>query len=220
MLFTALAETVVHAAHALAQMALHRQAALADRAQAVSAVTLARESIAAAIAAGGDPRAPQPVAPSPAATCAVASSSGCAMFVTATIAFSTPPAATPSPCPSGACTIFEQGNDEVDEGRVDATIFTQTVSRDGVVLASRTHRATFRTWRVPPYAALDGRLDASVGALEFGPGDDGGAAPNGAAPGTLIDVLYENRVSGATMPANVWQSQVQHPVTAPAAWSP
>ena len=220
--FTALAETFVHGAHALAQAALRRQALVADRAEAATAVSLARDAVASAIASGHDPRDPQPVAPSPAPACVLASQTGCAMIATATIAFSTPPAnATPTPCPSDDCTIYEQGNDAVGEGRVDAAILTQVLGADGAVLATRSWRAAFRTWRLAPYAALAGELDESVAAIAgAGPGDDGGAAPIGTAPGTLIDVLYENRVSGATMPANVWQSQVQRSVTAPPAWSP
>jgi hypothetical protein len=42
----------------------------------------------------------------------------------------------------------------------------------------------------------------------------------GAAPGTLIDVIYENAVTGSRMPANVWRSQVERPGTTTPPWSP
>ena len=132
-------------------------------------------------------------------------------------------AASPSAdaCASGACTIYVQNNDAVDEGRVSATIAVQALAPNGAVLASRSQTVTFRTFRVAPYAALAGSLDGSLLRLAgAGDGDDGGAVPNGTAPGSLIDVVYENRTTKKTMPANVWRSQVQRSGTLPEAWSP
>ena len=74
---------------------------------------------------------------------------------------------------------------------------------------------------VAPYAALTGTLDDSLQALApGGAGDDAGAVPNGTAPGTLIDVLYENQRTGAMMPANVWHAEIQRQAVTPSAWSP
>jgi hypothetical protein len=218
-LFAALSETIVHGAHALAQTLLRREAALAVRQQLATSTVQARESIADAIAAGADPRDAIPAAPSPAATCAVATASGCALLAKATIAFAA--AATASPCPSDGCTVYEQDDDAVTEGRVVADVSAEASSGHGTILASRDQRLTFRTWRVAPYAALTGALDESLEALApAGAGDDGGAVPNGAAPGTLIDVLYKNQRTGVTIPANVWRPENQRQTAVPSAWSP
>ncbi|MBV8489431.1 MAG: hypothetical protein JO199_02795, partial [Candidatus Eremiobacteraeota bacterium] len=75
------------------------------------------------------------------------------------------------------------------------------------------------TLRVAPYALLAGELDASAGTGALA-GNDAGAVPNGTTPGTLIDVLYQNRTSGATLAGNVWRSAVQQDAGAPPAWSP
>jgi hypothetical protein len=220
MLFAALAETMVHGVHALAQIALRRQALLAVHDEIAVSTTAARDAIAKAIEAGGDPRSPDPVAPSPSPTCRLHLQDACALEGIATISFAIPPSAMPSPCPSGACTVYEQANDAVDEGRVDVTISAQATTAGGAVLASRSARLTFRTLRESPYAALAGQADGSIAAGDTVPGDDAGAAPKGAAPGTLIDVLYENAVTGATIPANVWLSQVESRNARRPAWSP
>jgi len=220
-LFAALSETIVHGAHALAQALLRREAALAVRQQLAASTSQARESIAAAIKAGADPRDVLPAAPSPSATCAISSSTGCAIEAKATVSFSMGGAASASPCPSDGCTIYEQGNDAVTEGRVIADVTAEAVSPGGAVLASRDTRLTFRTWRVAPYTALTGTLDQSIdGLAPGGAGDDGGAVPNGTAPGTLIDVLYENQRTGATTPANVWHAEIQRQAITTPAWSP
>lgn len=135
--------------------------------------------------------------------------------------FSLADAATASPCPSDGCTIYEQGNDAVTEGRVLTYVSAEAISPGGTILASRDARLVFRTWRVAPYAALTGTLDQSIeGLAPGGAGDDGGAVPNGTAPGTLIDVLYENQRTGATTPANVWHAEIQRQAVTPPDWSP
>jgi hypothetical protein len=191
-LFAALSETIVHGAHALAQTLLRREASLAVREQLAAATAQARESIAGAIAGGADPRDVIPAAPSPTAACAIATATGCALQAEVVISFSVPSAATPSPCPSDGCTVYEQGNDAVTEGRAIADVSAEALSADGTILASRDQRLTFRTWRVAPYAALTGTLD----------------------------VLYENQRTGATMPANVWHPEIQWQAVTPPAWSP
>lgn len=219
-LFAALSETIVHGAHALAQTLLRREAAVAVRQALAGATAQSRVSIADAIAAGADPRDAVPVAPSPSATCAIVTPTGCALQAKATVAFALA-SASASPCPSDGCTVYEQDNDAVTEGRVIADVSAQAASANGTILASRKARLTFRTWRVAPYAALTGTLDESLEALApAGSGDDGGAVPSGTAPGTLIDVLYENQRTGATIPANVWHAETQRQAVTPSAWSP
>jgi hypothetical protein len=221
-LFTALSETIVHGAHALAQSLLQREAAMATRQELAATATQARAAIAAVIASGVDPRDAVPAAPSPVATCVVtAATDGCALEATATIAFSASAPSTASPCPSDGCTIYEQNNDAVTEGRTTADVTAKAVTSSGAILAARSQRLVFRTWRVAPYAALGGAVDESLeGVGQAGAGDDGGAVPNGTAPGTLIDVLYENQRTGATMPANVWHPEIQTQAVTPPVWSP
>lgn len=220
-LFAVIAETIVHGVHALAQIELRRSAASGVAQQFESATTAVQRSLAAAIEAGGDPQNLTPVVPAPAASCIVANANGCAIDGRATIAFAAAAQPSATPCAAAACTIYIQDNDAVDEGRITATIAAQALAPNGAVLASRSQTVTFRTFRVAPYAALAGSLDGSLERLAgAGDGDDGGAAPNGTAPGSLIDVTYENRASKKSMPANVWHSQVQSFSGTPAAWSP
>jgi hypothetical protein len=220
-LFAVVAETVVHGAHALAQIALRRTAANAVAREFESATTEVQRTLAAAIAAGGDPQNLVLAAPAPAATCVLASASGCALEGRSTISLSATASPAATPCANGACTVYVQNDDAVDEGRVRATIAAQALAPNGAVLAQRSDAVTFRTFRVAPYAALAGSLDGSLLRLAgAGDGDDGGAVPNGTAPGSLIDVVYQNRASKKTMPANVWGSLVQQAGTVPEAWSP
>ena len=219
-LLVALAETFLHGAHALAQVALRRAAALAVHDELIAAATAARQSIAAAAQSGEDPQQLAPATPAPVATCVLANASGCALSGSATVAFAVATPA-PSPCPSDRCTVYEQNNDAVAEGRIDATISAAAVASDGVTMAARNLTLAFRTMRTPPYAAPVGALDATLGL--FGTtraGDDAGAAPNGTAPGSLIDVLYENAATGATLHANVWEPRSEGSGPSSGAWSP
>jgi hypothetical protein len=216
----AIAETIVHGAHALAGALLGRQASIALQTSLADAVATAQETVAGAIEAGGDPRALSPVAPSPAPTCVLQTQKTCGLFGETSIAFQ-PPAATASPCPSAACAAYAQGNDAVDEGRIDAVITVQIVTSNGAVLASRSGRAAFRTLLVAPYAVAAGNGDDSLASVaNAGTGDDAGTVPLRTAPGTLIDVLYQNRVTGQTMPANVWNPQAPGSSAAAPAWAP
>ena len=215
-----LAETLVHGVHALAGSVFRGRAELAVQDEIASAATTARTVLVLAIEAGGDPRALDPSPPPPSMECRLYVRRGCALEGSATMSFSLPPPATPSPCPGGSCSVYEQENDAVEEGRVTVTIAAQAKATGGAVLAARTAQLTFRTLRLPPYAVLAGQADASAAPPgHTAAGDDAGAAPNGAAPGTLIDVLYENAVTGSTIPANVWQAQVQSRAAARPAWS-
>ena len=222
LLLAVLGETIAHGVQALAQTMLKRQARVAVQAQLLDSIAQTRQSIAAAIAAGGDPGQPPAIAPTPAAACRLSTAHGCAIQAAATISFEAALSPSGPPCPNGACTTYAQGNDAVAEGRVDAEIFVRAlVPATGAVLASRNVRVTFRTQRVAPYATIAGRDDETLDALSAGGnGIDAGAAPNGTAPGTLVDVLYENKQTGVTMPGNVWQANVGRPDAGAPAWSP
>ena len=218
-LLLALAETMLHAVNALAQGALRRQALMSVHDEVANATSAAHNAIAAPIAAGADPRSPDPSPPAIQPRCSLRVSGTCAILGVAVVRFSAPPQALGSPCPDDRCTVYRQEDDAVDEGRIDVTIAARARAHDGALLASRDVRLTFRTLRVTPYAALTGQLDVTAGAEEPS-GNDAGAAPMGAAPGTLIDVVYENAVTGAKIPANVWHAQTERERGAPAAWKP
>lgn len=217
-LFTALAETVVHGMHALAQAALRREALVALRAEIADATTLAHDAAVRAVIAGGDPRTLEPQPPPPMAACRLRLRGACALMGKAVVRFAPVPSASPSPCPQFECATYQQGNDAVAEGRIEAIISAEALAPLGAVLASRVQTIVFRTLRVAPYAALAGQADASEIAGGSS-GDDAGTAPAGAAPGTLVDVLYRNAVTGATIPANVWQATATSPNRA-TPWKP
>jgi hypothetical protein len=216
----AIAETIVHGAHALAGAMLERQASVATQAELTDAIGTAEKAIADTIEAGGDPKALSPAAPSPSPTCVLQMQQTCGLRGETSIAFQAP-SATASPCPSDTCAAYAQGNDAVDEGRIDAIVTTQVLTPDGAVVATRTDRATFRTIRVAPYAVMAGNGDDSVASVSSeGTGNDAGAAPLGTAPGTLIDVLYRNQLTGQNVPANVWNPQARGSSAVAPAWAP
>ena len=137
-LFAVVAETIVHGAHALAQIALRRSAANGVQRQFESATTAARQSLAAAIEAGGDPQNLTSGRAGPGSNLRLAGRDGCARgrprddFV-----HRRPPCHPRRRVASDACTIYVQDNDPVDEGRVRATIAAQALAPNGAVLASR-----------------------------------------------------------------------------------
>jgi hypothetical protein len=217
-LLSALAETMLHAANALAQSLVRRQALMTVHDEVETATVAARDAIAAAIAEGADPRSPDPSPPAIQPRCGVRLRSGCAIEGTAVVRF-TEPHESASPCPLGECTVYRQEDDAIAEGRIGVAITVRARAHDGGTLASRDVLLTFRTLRVAPYAALTGQADVTAGGRDV-PGNDAGAAPIGAAPGTLIDVVYENAVTGAKIPANVWHAEAERGRGAPAAWNP
>lgn len=222
-LLATLGETLLVGANAFAKVALRRDVALALRQQIASATTRAQMATQAVLRAGGDPRALWPVAPAPQPTCVLAAADGCRLEASATIAFAPmpAPAASATPCADGACTIYLQGNDALDEGRIVATIAATVTGPSGAPLGARATTAVFRTSRDAPYAILSGFGDASIASLAGRPvGDDGGAMANGAAPGTLFDVTFENALTGARLAANVWQPQLERPAPVAPPWLP
>lgn len=208
-----LGETLLRAAASLATAAFHRQGILAAQSEFIDATQFAQGALADAIAGGG---APPSILPSPAPTCVVASTDGCALTATAALSLATP---SPSPCPSTGCGVYLQGNDAVDEGRADLALSITVTNAVGQRVATRDGTVVFRTMRVAPYAVPAGMLDSTLAESAGTAGDLGGDVPSSATLGTLIDVVYQNAQSGATMPANVWSGL---PASAPLgrAWSP
>ena len=213
--FTAVAETILHGVHALAQTAVRREALLGVRAQITAATNAARETVAKAVISGSDPRRLN-IQSLQIGGCRLFSYGACSIAGKAKVRFAVP--ASSSPCPDAACTVYEQGNDSVLEGRIGATISAEATGPDNAVLASRTESVIFRTMRVSPYAVLAGESDGT-GVASGAPGDDAGAAPAGTAPGTLVNVIYRNAVTGAEMPADVWQAAAESRDGEPA-WKP
>ncbi len=193
-----LGETLLHAAAALALAAFHRQGVSAAQAAFVNAAQLAQSTIAGAMASGATPPT---VMPSPAPTCAASSDDACLMTSSVTLTEVTP---APSPCPSPGCGTYLQGNDAIAEGRLAVAIDAVVTNAAGETIAARGGTVVFRTFRITPYAVPVGSLDATLDDLAGNAGDEGGIVPAGPGAGTLIDVVYQNASSGATMPANVW----------------
>jgi hypothetical protein len=215
---TALSETLLQGAAALARVSLHERAVAAARVGFVSGAARAQQWLAQSIAA----RSPLSAAamPSPSAICTIAAGSTCALTVTTTISTPPPnPSATPSACPGTDCVVYLQDNAAVAESRFRVRITSTVTGTSGTVYAVRSGEIAFRTYLTPPYASLAGALEASLD--EIAPnfaGDDAGTA-NGTP--TLVKVDYVQPGSGASpLPGNVWQAQAQHPSAPAPAWNP
>jgi hypothetical protein len=216
-LMCALLEPAVRSAAGGAVAALHARAAIAAGDETGFAVARARFTLARWVAAGNDAGAALPPNAQLSAQCVVRNGDHCAIQSEATITWSTPGAPRATPCPNESCTAYDQANDDVSEGRVEAAVVVTAVEAGGVALATRTTRVRFRTWRVAPYAALDGRGDGTFSPDFEDAGDDGGATDG---TGTLATTVYRNAVTGATIPANVWRQRIAPAATAPLRWSP
>jgi hypothetical protein len=216
-LMCALLEPAVRSAAAGAVAALHARAAIAAGDETELAVARARHALARWVAEGNDSGVALPPNAHVDARCTVLNGDNCAIRSEATITWSAPGSPRATPCPNDACAAYDQANDDVSEGRVEAALVITAVGTGGVVLATRTTRVRFRTWRVAPYAALDGRGDGTFSPDFEDAGDDGGATDG---TGTLATTVYRNAVTGATIPANVWRRRLAPAATAPLRWSP
>jgi hypothetical protein len=201
-LLAAIAETIVHGAASLAQVALRQRAVDVARTAFVSGVHAAQT-----VAAQGG-------VPAPLATCAYADANGCEIDVQTTFATPTPAAApTPAACPGTACTVVMQANSSVNEGRVAYVISSVVSSANGAPLASRSGMVTFRTFASAPYASVVGSTDGTLNALM-----NGGTADDAGATNSLITVEYDPSIGGVSTPGNVWQPIVESPASAAPAW--
>jgi hypothetical protein len=109
--------------------------------------------------------------------------------------------------------VILQGNSAVSEARATFLISTVVNSASGATLARRSGTVAFRTFATPPYAAIVGGADATIGALL-----DGGAADDGGAPTSLITVEYDPSDGGTNTAGNVWQPVIENPASAAPAW--
>jgi hypothetical protein len=216
-LMCALLEPALRSAAAGAVAALHARAAVAAGDETGFAVARGRFALARWIAEGNDAGVALPPNVRFGARCALRNGDECAIRSDAMVTWSLPEAPRATPCPNDACAAYDQANDDVSEGRVEAAVVVTAAGAGGVVLATRTTRVRFRTWRVAPYAAFDGRGDGSFSPDFEDAGDDGGAT-DGA--GTLATTVYRNAFTGATIPANVWRRRLAPVATAPLQWSP
>ncbi len=197
-----LGETLLQAAASLAVAALQRRGVTVAQNAFADAEQLAQATLAAAMADGATPPASLP----PVQTCVASDAGTCTMIAHASVALATP---VPTPCPRTGCSTYLQENDAVEEGRVVAAIATTVTLASGAPIAARNGSVVFRTMRAPPYAVASGALDATLDDSESGAGDAAG----------LIEVVYQNAVSGAAMPASVW-SGLAPSVPAASGWSP
>jgi hypothetical protein len=203
-LLAVVAETIVHGAASLAQVALRERALDTARTAFVTGIRAAE-----AAAATGQ-------TPAPLATCAYADTNGCEINAQTTFATPTPaPAPTPTACPGTACTVMLQANSAVGEARSAFVISSVVSAASGAQLASRTGVVTFRTFATAtgPSASIVGSTDGTLDALmNGGTGDDAGAT------NTLITVEYDQFGSAAATTGNVWQPVIESPASAAPAW--
>ncbi len=197
-----LGETLLQAAASLAVAALHRRSVTAAQNAFAGAQQLAQATLAAAMAGGATPPASLP----PVQSCVERDGARCTMIAQTDVTLATP---IPTPCPSAGCSTYLQENDAVDEGSVVASIATTVTLGSGTPIAARSGSVIFRTLRAPPYAVASGMLDGTLDDSESGAGEAAG----------LIQVLYQNAISGATMPASVW-SATSSAVPSASGWSP
>ncbi len=216
-LMCALLEPAVRSAATGAAAALHGRAAIAAGDETGFAVARARFTLARWVAAGNHAGVALPPNAQLSARCVLRTGDDCAIRSAASVTWSVPAAPRATPCPNEACAAYDQANDDVSEGRVEAAVVVTAAGAAGVALATRTTRVRFRTWRVAPYAALDGRGDGTFSPDFEDAGDDGGATDG---TGTLATTVYRNAVTGATIPANVWRRRLAPAATAPLRWSP
>jgi hypothetical protein len=216
-LMCALLEPAVRSAATGAVAALHARAAIAAGDETAFAVDRARRTLARWVAEGNDVGVALPPNAQFGLRCALRNGDDCALRSAATVTWSAPVAPRSTTCPNEACAAYDQANDDVSEGRVEAAVVVTAAGAGGVTLATRTTRVRFRIWRVAPYAALDGRGDGTFSPDFEDAGDDGGAT-DGA--GTLATTVYRNAATGASIPANVWRRRLAPAPNAPLRWSP
>jgi hypothetical protein len=206
-LLTAVAGTMVHATVVLTAARVHRSAALAADRSLAQALAEVQSSIRTQVAAGADPRALKVVLP-PLQSCALRLATGCALRVSTAITDTTlenMSAASPSlgAC-APLCAMSLQENDAIAEGRSAVRIQVVVSGATAVTLAARDRYAVYRTFRVPPYAALAGVRDVGSDGIAIGSseGDDGGSPI-----ATTVNVRYLNAVTGASIDANAWSTR-------------
>lgn len=154
----------------------------------------------------------------------------CTYKARATIAVQAAP--TPASCDASSanCAQNEEANAYVEEGRVAARITVTVVSAGGETLAVRSQDAIFRTFAVPPYAAIIGARDGSFDGLASlrTAGDDGGTLPAtpdpcgtpGADGNTAVRVAYRNAVTSACTDGSSWRDGAYSAAANSNSWSP
>uniref|UniRef100_E6PDH6 Uncharacterized protein n=1 Tax=mine drainage metagenome TaxID=410659 RepID=E6PDH6_9ZZZZ len=161
---------------------LHAARAAARDALGAAPVTV-QQIVASRIALGSDPLA----AIAPVVSCASLGALPCALRTTTSVALR----------PSGAGAIL-QNNAIVAEARIDVSLRSVVTDSAGSAVVVAHRLALLRTFAEPPYASYEGDAESA------------GIAPSSLTAGTLVNVIYRNAKSGASIPGNVWS-------TAPAA---
>lgn len=212
LLLAVTAEAIVHGAAAIARTVLQQRANAAAQSAVIQGVRAAQTSIAQTLAV--NPQASGFPVPSPIATCADADANGCRLQAQISIAAAQAPLpAIPSPCPQTNCTIVLQDNSAVRESRTAFSLAVTVGAPGGAPLATRHALAAFRTFAVPPYAALVGGADASIDALF-----SGGAGDVARGADAAIGVEYAPSAGGAATAGNVWRAQAEAQPLAAGAW--
>ncbi|MGC8484254.1 MAG: hypothetical protein ACP5O6_01270 [Candidatus Baltobacteraceae bacterium] len=194
LLFAAFASAIAGSFAALA-LALARSESLhAARAAARDALTaapmLVQATVAARIAGGANPLASIP----PIERCTAIGTTPCALHATTSVALQ-----------AGSSASILQNNALIGEARIVVAMRSVVTDEAGRLSTIATRTAFLRTFAEPPFATYEGD------------GESGGLAP-GLASGTLVDVLYRDIQSGASISGNVWSTPQSAPSSAPAPW--
>jgi len=189
--FAAIAAAIAQSFAALALTLARTEALHAARGAARDALGAApltvQQVVASRIALGGDPLAAIP----PIVSCTALGALPCALRATTSIALR----------PSGAGAIL-QNNAIVAEARIDVSLRSVVTDSAGRAVVVANRLALLRTFAEPPYASYEGDAESA------------GIAPSSAAAGTLVDVIYRNLKSGASIPGNVWRMSTSPPASA------
>ncbi len=187
----AIAESFAVLALTLARSESLHAARAAARNALGAAPVLVQASIASRIASGSDPLLPI----SAIASCAAIGATPCALRSTTSVTLR----------PGGSESIL-QSNALIGEARILVSLRTVVTDGAGRLAAIATRTALLRTFARPPYATYEGDAES------------GGLAPSALAPGTLVDVLYRNIRSGASISGNVWSTPESVPSAAASPW--
>jgi len=162
---------------------LHAARAAARDALGAAPVTV-QQIVASRIALGSDPLA----AIAPIVRCTALGKLPCALRATTSMTLR----------PSGAGAIL-QNNAVVEEARIDVSLRSVVTDSAGSAVVVAHRLALLRTFAEPPYASYEGDAESA------------GIAPSSSGAGTLVDVIYRNIKSGASIPGNVWSTPTAAP---------
>ncbi|GAC1657831.1 MAG: hypothetical protein NVS9B12_10150 [Vulcanimicrobiaceae bacterium] len=205
---------------ALAESALFAKVALYDRALAYVPAAYKRGLASLPLAFVTGRFAP----PTPIAPACISNDSPCTMFVRQTLSAPAqiPPAnGTACSAPATNCAMNLQ-KEAIAESRLGLQLSTELLDANMNPLLVRTHFLTVRTFAVPPYFALAGERDATMGDRGNAPeGEDAGLPGGAGRDSTQIRVVYHD-ITGknADTERDAWVTQGWSSPNGLTGWTP